>query len=119
MKPELKNVKFGGIYHPLEKEFETSHDDAKFIPKQKKRTPEKPFTTEHQTIVSRTTGLPHEISLGMPGRGRVPKNPFASAAQRGYLHAHPEVLGKKALAEWDRASKGQKVPYHVKKKKGK
>jgi hypothetical protein len=41
--------------------------------------------------------------------------PFKSAAQRGYLHAHPEILGKKALAEWDAASKGQHVPEHVKK----
>jgi hypothetical protein len=41
--------------------------------------------------------------------------PFKSAAQRGYLHAHPEILGKKGLAEWDAASKGQKVPEHVKK----
>jgi hypothetical protein len=39
--------------------------------------------------------------------------PFESAAQRGYLHAHPEILGKKALAEWDAASKGQHVPEHV------
>jgi hypothetical protein len=40
--------------------------------------------------------------------------PFISAAQRGYLHAHPEVLGKKALAEWDAASKGQHdLPEHV------
>ena len=42
--------------------------------------------------------------------------PFKSAAQRGYLHAHPEILGKKALAEWDAASKGQHVPEHVAKK---
>lgn len=42
--------------------------------------------------------------------------PFKSAAQRGYLHAHPEVLGEKALAEWDAASKGQHVPEHVHKK---
>lgn len=42
--------------------------------------------------------------------------PFKSAAQRGYLHAHPEVLGKKALAEWDAASKGQHVPKHIHKK---
>jgi len=40
--------------------------------------------------------------------------PFKSAAQRGYLHAHPEILGKKGLAEWDAASKGQHVPEHVK-----
>jgi hypothetical protein len=39
--------------------------------------------------------------------------PFVSAAQRGYLHAHPEILGKKGLAEWDAASKGQHVPEHV------
>ena len=39
--------------------------------------------------------------------------PFRSAAQRGYLHAHPEVLGKAALKEWDAASKGQHVPEHV------
>jgi hypothetical protein len=39
--------------------------------------------------------------------------PFKSEAQRGYLHAHPEILGKKALAEWDSASKGQHVPEHV------
>lgn len=40
--------------------------------------------------------------------------PFVSSAQRGYLHAHPEVLGKKALSEWDAASKGQKsLPEHV------
>jgi hypothetical protein len=29
------------------------------------------------------------------------------------MHANPEVLGKKALAEWDAASKGQHVPEHV------
>jgi len=30
------------------------------------------------------------------------------------MHANPEVLGKKGLAEWDAASKGQHVPEHVK-----
>ena len=40
--------------------------------------------------------------------------PFVSTAQRGFLHAHPEVLGKKGLAEWDAASKGQhNLPEHV------
>lgn len=39
--------------------------------------------------------------------------PFKSEAQRGYLHAHPEILGEKALAEWDSASKGQHVPEHA------
>lgn len=43
--------------------------------------------------------------------------PFESVAQRGYLHAHPEILGKKGLAEWDAASKGQHVPEHVEKSK--
>ena len=106
-------------YDPYKEEMRTSHRKAEFIPDQKKKTPAKPNTTEHQTIISRTTGLPNEISFGPQPDGLVPKNPFASAAQRGYMHAHPEILGKKGLAEWDRASKGQKVPYHVKKKKGK
>jgi len=40
--------------------------------------------------------------------------PFVSKAQQGYLHAHPEVLGKKALAEWDAASKGShNLPAHA------
>ena len=39
--------------------------------------------------------------------------PFVSVAERGYLHAHPEILGKTALKEWDQASKGQHVPEHV------
>ena len=79
-------------------------------------------TPEHTKVYSRTLRRNLEVGVGMHGRGTedygglVPANPFASAAQRGYMHAHPEVLGKKALAEWDAASKGQKVPYHVKKK---
>ena len=72
-------------------------------------------TTEHQTIVSRTTGRTHEISFGpLPG-SLVPKNPFASLAQAGYLHAHPEKLGAKKLAEFDSSSKGLKLPKRVKK----
>lgn len=41
--------------------------------------------------------------------------PFKSAAQQGYLHAHPEILGKKGLREWDEATKGkyEKLPEHV------
>lgn len=40
--------------------------------------------------------------------------PFVSKSQQGYLHAHPEVLGKKGLAEWDAASKGSHgLPEHV------
>lgn len=81
-------------------------------------------TPEHTKIYSRTLRRDLEIGVGMHGTdpkggrgGLVPKNPFASAAQRGYMHANPEVLGPKALKEWDKASKGQKVPQHVKKSK--
>lgn len=44
--------------------------------------------------------------------------PFESKAQQGYLHAHPEILGKKGLKEWDEATKGkyQDLPEHVHKK---
>jgi hypothetical protein len=72
-------------------------------------------TKEHDQIQSRITGRMCEISLGPQPSGLVPKNPFLSQAQAGYMHSHPEVLGKKGLAEWDAASKGQKVPYKVKK----
>lgn len=44
--------------------------------------------------------------------------PFVSQAQAGYMHSHPEILGKKGLAEWDAATKGKKLPKHVKKVKG-
>lgn len=66
--------------------------------------------SEHDTVRSRTTGQTVEIDMGMPGDGRVPKNPFASIAQQGYMHANPDVLGPKKLAEFDRASKGLKLP---------
>ena len=72
---------------------------------------------EHQTIVSKTTGKKVEVSFGPLGGGLVPSNPFASIAQEGYLHAHPEKLGKAGLAEWDVATKGKKLPQHVKKQK--
>ena len=72
---------------------------------------------EHQTIVSKTTGKKIEIGFGPLGGHLVPKNPFASIAQEGYLHAHPEKLGKAGLAEWDAATKGKKLPQHVKKSK--
>ena len=70
---------------------------------------------EHDTVKSRTTGRTLEISMGMNGDGRVPKNPFASLAQEGYLHAHPEKLGATKLAEFDAATKGKHLPKHVKK----
>lgn len=28
------------------------------------------------------------------------------------MHAHPEILGKAGLAEWDHATKGKKLPEH-------
>jgi hypothetical protein len=40
--------------------------------------------------------------------------PFESLAQEGYLHAHPEKLGKRGLAEWDAATKGKHLPKHAK-----
>lgn len=74
-------------------------------------------TKEHDTIVSKTTGKTHEISLGPNSGGLVPANPFASLAQAGYMHDHPGILGKKGLDEWDSATKGKHLPEHVKKSK--
>lgn len=68
-------------------------------------------------VTSRTTGKSVEVTFGPQGGNLVPKNPFASLAQEGFLHAHPEKLGKKGLAEWDAATKGKKLPEHVKKAK--
>lgn len=67
-------------------------------------------TKEHDKVRSNTTGRLVEIGLG-PNSGLVPANPFASLAQEGYLHAHPEKLGKAKLAEFDAATKGKKLPY--------
>ena len=39
--------------------------------------------------------------------------PFRSQAQAGYLHSHPEILGKTGLKEWDAATKGKKLPVKV------
>lgn len=41
--------------------------------------------------------------------------PFVSKAQQGFMHAHPEILGKKGLHEWDEATKGEykSLPEHV------
>jgi hypothetical protein len=74
-----------------------------------------PYTREHDYIISRTTGAAVEVSFGPQDKGNVPANPFASLAQEGYLHAHPEKLGKAKLAEFDRATKGKKLPKRVKK----
>ena len=72
---------------------------------------------EHDTVKSRLGGKSVEISMGPHGGGLVPSNPFASLAQEGYLHAHPEKLGKTALDEWDASSKGRSLPKRVRKAK--
>lgn len=68
-------------------------------------------------IPSRTRPGTTEITFGPQGGGLVPANPFSSIAQAGYLHSHPEKLGKKGLDEWDAATKGKSLPEHVKKAK--
>lgn len=77
--------------------------------------PKQTFMHEHDKIKSRITGRVREISMGPHGGGLVPANPFASLAQAGYLHAHPEILGKNKLAEFDAATKGKHLPKRVKK----
>lgn len=42
--------------------------------------------------------------------------PFVSLAQEGYMHEHPEILGKK-ISEWDAATKGKHLPEHAVKPK--
>jgi hypothetical protein len=74
-------------------------------------------TKEHDQIRSNTTGKLVEISLGPNSNGLVPANPFASLAQEGWAHSHPDKFGRKNLAEWDAATKGKKLPEHVKKSK--
>jgi len=66
--------------------------------------------SEHDTVRSRTTGRKLEISMGPQPGGLVPKNPFASLAQEGWAHTHPEEFGKKNLAEFDAATKGKHLP---------
>lgn len=39
--------------------------------------------------------------------------PFDSKAQQGYMYAHPEILGKKALHEWSGKTDFSKLPEHV------
>lgn len=48
-----------------------------------------------------------------------PAMPFKSKAQRGYMEAHKEELEKKgvSLKEWERASKGKKLPERAPKRK--
>jgi hypothetical protein len=73
------------------------------------------FTKEHQTIISRTTGKPCEISFGpLPGN-LVPANPFSSISQQKYMYANPEVLGKKGLKEWSSKTDFKSLTKKVKK----
>lgn len=77
---------------------------------------------EHDQIYSRT--LNRMVEIGIPPLGAnekdekygglVPPNPFSSQKQMAYMHANPEVLGPKALKEWDTASKGKALPKRVK-----
>jgi hypothetical protein len=104
-------------------------EDAKDNPKPKQTNPQgydtpkrsdrttlpNHFMHEHDMVQSRLGGKAREISMGPHGGGLVPSNPFASLAQAGFLHEHPEKLGKAGLAEWDAASKGRHLPEHVKK----
>jgi len=69
---------------------------------------------EHDRVQSRLGGKSKEISMGPHGGGLVPSNPFASIAQEGFMHEHPEKLGKAGLKEWDAATKGKHLPQHVK-----
>jgi hypothetical protein len=72
--------------------------------------------SEHDTIRSRTTGRKIEISMGMPGGGRVPKNPFASALQAKFAHANPEKFGgKSGLKEWDKSTDFKNLPTRARK----
>ena len=80
------------------------------------------MNSEHETVKSRLTGKDHEISFGPlpagadPSKGGlVPQNPFASKAQAAYLNIHKDVLGPARLKEWNDASRGKKLPEHVKK----
>jgi len=41
--------------------------------------------------------------------------PFKSKSQAAYLNIHKEKLGAKKLAEFNKASKGKKLPKRVKK----
>ena len=45
--------------------------------------------------------------------------PYASKAQQGYFHANRKKLEKQGVnvKEWDKASKGKKIPARAKKRK--
>ena len=74
-----------------------------------KTEPQK-YVKEHQMVPSRLGNRAREVSFGPTFDGLVPANPFASLAQEGYMHSHPEILGAKALKEWDKSTEGKKLP---------
>lgn len=43
--------------------------------------------------------------------------PYKSQAQAGYFHTHVKQLGSKTVKEWDKASKGKKLPKRAKAKR--
>lgn len=46
--------------------------------------------------------------------------PYKSQKQAGFFHTNPEkVGGMKVVEEWDKATKGKKLPKKAAKKKGK
>ena len=46
--------------------------------------------------------------------------PYKSRKQAGFFHTNvKKVGGKKVVAEWDKATKGKKLPVRAPKKKGK
>jgi hypothetical protein len=47
--------------------------------------------------------------------------PYQSQAQAGWFHTHKKLLAKQgvSVAEWDKATKGKKLPKRAPKKKGK
>lgn len=104
-------------WNPAHEYTEPAKEKEREIPAQKHATPVKPYTTEHQKVKSRLTGMDHEISFGPLGGGFVPKNPFASKAQQGYMFAHPEILGKSKLKEWSSKTDFSKLPKKVKRAK--
>lgn len=43
--------------------------------------------------------------------------PYKSRAQAGYFHTHVNEIGAKTVKEFDKATKGKKLPKRAKKKK--
>ena len=41
--------------------------------------------------------------------------PYKSQAQAGYFHTHEKEIGKKVVKEFDKATKGKKLPKRKKK----